>query len=148
MTRSSGLPLQTPRLPLRPYRPGDAPAVSALYSDPVAMRYWSTPPWTSIEQAHRLIEGDAEARATGRHLRLGIERAGDGLLIGRCTLFSWVPSCRRAELGCGLGPVPGPPGLCAGGPASSALDVAGETPDSVPSGLLRSDWQTGCEVTG
>ena len=47
--------LHTPRLRLRPLSEGDAEALLAMFSDAETMRYWSTPPWTRIEQAHALI---------------------------------------------------------------------------------------------
>jgi RimJ/RimL family protein N-acetyltransferase len=93
------LPLRTSRLLLRPYRPEDAPALFSIFSDPLVMRYWSTPPWASIEQAHRTIEGDIKSLESGQQLRLGIERIDDSTLIGQCTLFNIAPSCRRAEIG-------------------------------------------------
>lgn len=93
------LTLATPRLRLRPYRPDDAAALFTIFSDPLVMRYWSTPPWTEMAQAERTIERDAQSMAERAHLRLGIERLADGALIGQCTLFAFVPSCRRAEVG-------------------------------------------------
>lgn len=94
--------LRTPRLTLRPLRAGDEPALFEMFSDPEVMRYWSTPPWSSIEVAHQLVARDAQALATGQHLRLGCERSEDGRLIGQCTLFNLVASCHRAEIGYGM----------------------------------------------
>ena len=94
-----GLPLRTSRLLLRPYRPEDAPALFSIFSDPQVMRYWSTPPWASIEHAHRAIEGDIKSLESGQQLRLGIERIDDSALIGQCTLFNFARPCRRAEIG-------------------------------------------------
>jgi [ribosomal protein S5]-alanine N-acetyltransferase len=96
------LALRTERLLLRPLRSGDAPALFAIHSDPLVMRYWSTPPWSSIEPAHAMIERDLAAMASGEHLRLGIERTQDAQLIGQCTLFDWDPQNRRAEIGYSL----------------------------------------------
>ncbi|MGH8161836.1 MAG: GNAT family N-acetyltransferase, partial [Gammaproteobacteria bacterium] len=45
------LRIDTERLLLRPLREGDAAALFAIRSDPKVMRYWSTPPWSSIETA-------------------------------------------------------------------------------------------------
>lgn len=96
--------LETRRLLLRPLQQADAPALLALFSDPQVMRYWSTPPWTSIEQAHAMIALDRDALPRGEHLRLGITRRDDGALVGTCSLFNRVPSCRRAEIGFALAP--------------------------------------------
>ena len=57
--------LRTPRALLRPLEPGDAQDLFAMYADPAFMRYWSTPPWTSITQAHALIERDQRIAACG-----------------------------------------------------------------------------------
>jgi len=102
MTAFYQVQLHTPRLTLRPLREGDAPALFEMFSDPGVMRYWSTPPWQSIDIAHQLVARDAQALAAGQHLRLGCERNEDGRLIGQCTLFNLVASCRRAEIGYGM----------------------------------------------
>ncbi|MBC7989942.1 MAG: GNAT family N-acetyltransferase [Luteimonas sp.] len=93
------LTLNTRRLLLRPLRDSDADALLELFSDLKVMRYWSTPPWESIEQARSMIERDVKAMATGDHVRLGLERTEDGVLIGMCTLFAISEQCRRAEVG-------------------------------------------------
>ena len=94
--------LRTARLCLRPLAPADAPALFEAFSDPRVMRYWSTPPWTSIEPAQAMVERDLKAMASGEYIRLGIERAGDAGLLGNCTLFKLDAQCRRAEIGYGL----------------------------------------------
>lgn len=96
------LELLTERLRLRPLREADAPALLALFSDPEVMRYWGTPAWTSIEQAHELIAEDEVAMREGAHVRLGIERRSDAVFLGTCSLFHLMPACRRAELGYAL----------------------------------------------
>jgi RimJ/RimL family protein N-acetyltransferase len=97
-----GLPLETPRLLLRPLRAFDAEALFGIFSDPGVMRYWSTPPWSSLESARELIERDLHATARD-NLRLGIERRHDGALIGTCSLYAINETCRRAEVGYALG---------------------------------------------
>ena len=94
--------LHSPRLVLRPFTAADAPALLAIFSDPRVMRYWSTPPWTGLEQAHAMIERDQRAMPAGEHLRLGLEHRADGRLIGQCTLFALNAGCRRAEIGYAL----------------------------------------------
>jgi [ribosomal protein S5]-alanine N-acetyltransferase len=95
--------LQTRRLHLRPLVASDAPRLFEIFSDPRVMRYWSTPPWADIAEAHAAIERDAVARRTGGHVRLGIERTSDGRLLGTCALFDLERNCRRAEIGYALG---------------------------------------------
>lgn len=96
------LVLKTQRLRLRPYALADADALYAIYSDVRVMRYWSYPPWTSIDQAHEMIAKDATYLAAGEHLRLGVELADDGRLIGHCSLFNFNAQCQRAEIGYGM----------------------------------------------
>jgi len=91
--------LETPSLVLRALRSDDAAALFAAFSDARVMRYWSTPPWTSLDQAHGFIERSHAAMASGEALRLGIERREDALLIGQCTLFDFVGPSTRAEIG-------------------------------------------------
>lgn len=102
VTAFDHLPLLTDRLRLRPLHAGDAEALFAIFSDPRVMRYWSTEPWTSFEQAHALVERDEEGMASGEHLRLGLERHDDGALLGTCSLFKIDRGCRRAEIGYAL----------------------------------------------
>ena len=91
--------LQTERLSLRPLHASDASAILSIRSNPIVMRYHSSPPWTSIDQAYALIAVATEALQTGDHLRLAIERKQDHALIGTCGLFHLDQQCRRAEIG-------------------------------------------------
>lgn len=94
--------LPTERLLLRPLHEGDAATLLTIFGDREAMRYWSVPAWTRIDQAHAMIECDRVEMAAGTHLRLGLERRDDGALIGVCTLFNLSAACRRAEVGYAL----------------------------------------------
>ena len=94
--------LQTHRLLLRPLCPEDAEALFAIHSDPAFMRYWSSPPWTSIDQANDLICRDQRELAAGEQLRLGIRLRDGDALIGICCLFHLNAQCRRAEIGYGI----------------------------------------------
>ena len=96
------LSLATERLTLRPLREDDAEALYTMFSDPQVMRYWSNPPWTTLDQAHAFIASDIEATCSGRYLRLGLERGADQALIGQCTLYDFNKQCRRAEMGYSL----------------------------------------------
>ena len=87
---------------LRPLDPSDAEALFAIFSDPRVMRYWSSAPWISLDQAHEMIAKDIEAHRTGSYLRLGIRLQESGDLIGMGTLYQFMPQCRRAELGYAL----------------------------------------------
>ena len=90
--------LTTARLVLRPLSESDVPALFAIHSDPVAMRYWSGAAWKDDERGRAMVARDRDQREID-HLRLGIELADTGGLVGTCTLFQINDQCARAELG-------------------------------------------------
>jgi RimJ/RimL family protein N-acetyltransferase len=94
--------LNTDRLILRPMAESDAEAMYLIFSDPVVMRYWSTPPWENLEESRESIARDIEALHTGDYLRLGIVQKADRQLVGACTLFNFNWQCKRAEVGYAL----------------------------------------------
>ncbi|TXH51963.1 MAG: N-acetyltransferase [Burkholderiaceae bacterium] len=94
--------LDTPRLMLRPLAQDDAAGLFRIFSDPEFMRYWSTPPWASVDEAHALIARDQRELADGEHLRLGVFQRDGGVLIGTASLFHLNEACRRAEIGYGI----------------------------------------------
>ena len=96
------LTLRSQRLLLRPLCATDAPFVLALFSDAGFMRFGSTAPFASLDQADALVQRDIKAMAAGERIRLGIERTADGSLIGICTLFDLDAQSRKAEIGYGL----------------------------------------------
>jgi RimJ/RimL family protein N-acetyltransferase len=100
----SAVTLSTSRFTLRPLQPSDAQALYGMYSNPQFMRYWSSAPWTSIDQAERMIANDRQDHEAGRHLRLAIIRDADALFVGTCTLFGFGPHGDRAEIGYGIAP--------------------------------------------
>jgi len=94
--------LRTPRLRLRFIDSDDVPAVFAIFSDPVVMRYWATPPWTTLEEAQDNVANCLHDYQSGTALRLGITLAAHATLIGTCTLFRLDRGNRRAEIGYAL----------------------------------------------
>lgn len=98
----SGVRLRTQRLHLRPLETGDVARLFEIHSDPVFMRYWSSPPWKDDEEGRRMVLEDRRGLKRGEHLRLGIVRRKDDLLIGACVLFRFDRQNRRAELGYGI----------------------------------------------
>ncbi|OYT90407.1 MAG: GNAT family N-acetyltransferase [Burkholderiales bacterium PBB3] len=102
MQAFENLPLRTERLVLRPLQESDVDALFAIHSDPEVMRYWSTPAWTDSAPAQAMIDRDL-AQTSKDHLRLGIEVAQSGALVGSCALFGINAVCRRAEVGYALG---------------------------------------------
>jgi RimJ/RimL family protein N-acetyltransferase len=80
------LRLDTERLILRPFEPGDAEDIHAVYSDPSVFEYLGSSPAASIEETMELIELTVR-RANEQGFALGsvVERAS-GRVIGDCGL--------------------------------------------------------------
>lgn len=76
--------IHTRRLTLRPARSDDLDAFYAILSAPEAMRYWSTPPHTDIEQTRPWLEGMIAIPA-GEGEDFVIEH--QGRVIGKAGLF-------------------------------------------------------------
>ena len=95
--------LATERLLLRRLAAADAAALHAVFSDPEVMRYWSSPAWSTIDQADQYIAGADAGLASGAMLRLGIEIAATGQLIGQVALYSFDQQNRRCDVGYALG---------------------------------------------
>ncbi len=98
------LPLTTPRLELRPLQPGDADALFSVFSDPLAMRYWSSPAWTTPQQAVERIQMDRMLLAEGSALRLALQPREAPAIVGTVSLFAFDAQSQRAELGYILAP--------------------------------------------
>ena len=94
--------LSTPRLKLRCMDERDAEAHYAVFSDPDVARYWSSGPWTTLDQAREHIAVAQAAYADGNGMRLGIELRETGELVGNASLHHFVDASRRCELGYAL----------------------------------------------
>jgi [ribosomal protein S5]-alanine N-acetyltransferase len=93
--------LETPRLLLRPFGPGDAEIVHRVYSDPDVMRYVATGPMASLAVTERLLQDyDSHQRRHGYSFWAVIERAS-GDLIGDSGLYRTPTG--EIELGYTLG---------------------------------------------
>mgnify|MGYP001764802623 CR=1 FL=1 len=74
--------IRTPRLTLRRARPDDLAAVHALLSDPVLMRYWSTPEHESLDQSRAWLDAMVAAgEASDAALSRGEAPDSDDFLI-------------------------------------------------------------------
>ena len=102
MQAFANLPIRTARLELRPLRHADVVSLFAIHSDPDAMRFWDAPVWKNDERGHAMVARD-HASTTKDYLRLGIELAGRGQLLGTCALWRIDAQSRRAEIGYILG---------------------------------------------
>jgi ribosomal-protein-alanine N-acetyltransferase len=90
--------LETERLALRGIVPADAHDLYRIFSDAEAMRYWSCRPYTSIEQARRLVASLAETAERGTGLHWAITLRGDDRLVGKCGYNEWHKEHRRGDI--------------------------------------------------
>ena len=95
--------LTTERLTLRPMTMDDAADLFTVFSDPAVVRYWSAEPWTSVAFAESAIARALDGYREQSEVRLGIELAATGALIGTVNLHHFFPQNRRCELGYALG---------------------------------------------
>jgi [ribosomal protein S5]-alanine N-acetyltransferase len=93
--------LETPRLILRPFAPGDAEVVHAIYSDPVVMRYVATGPMLDLAVTQRLIEDYAAHQARHGYSFWAVFERASGMLIGDSGLYCTPGG--EVELGYTLG---------------------------------------------
>ena len=91
--------LATERLKLRWIVEADAPALLAIYGDPVVARYLSRPAFTEMAQAEKLVATASACYADGSSVNFAVERREDAAVIGTCMLFRFHRESRRAEIG-------------------------------------------------
>lgn len=105
MTADLGLPLQTPRLRLRPLESGDAAAMFAYRALPEVTRFQC---WAPADEAEigRFIAEQRRLRpdTPGTWYQLAICRRDDGLLIGDCGLHFQLEADWQAEVGITVAP--------------------------------------------
>jgi len=70
-----------------------------VYSDEVAMAYWSNAPARTIEESRHLVTRDVEAMEKGLALFWAIEWKDTGAVIGKCVLWQYDENNQRAEVG-------------------------------------------------
>ena len=91
--------LTSQRLRLRWLEARDAPALFKVFSDPQTMRYWSTPPWTTLSQSEAYIAGIHRHFSMQSLFQWGVVRIEDSAVIGTCTLVHIDEEHKRAEIG-------------------------------------------------
>jgi [ribosomal protein S5]-alanine N-acetyltransferase len=90
--------LETGRLILREIVPADADDLFRIFSDAETMRYWSCRPYTSVEQANKLVEDIAETARCGAGVQWAITLRNDERLIGKCGYNEWRKRHRRGDI--------------------------------------------------
>ncbi|GGX63307.1 GNAT family N-acetyltransferase [Saccharospirillum salsuginis] len=96
--------ITTTRLILRKPKPEDAAAFFKVYSHREAMRYWSTPPHSDIEETVKVIENSIRGWETKDYYDFSIQLAQGQSVIGKAALHNIHKSSRRAEVGYLLSP--------------------------------------------
>ena len=91
--------LRTARLCLRPVAAVDENALFAMHASAEVLRYWDAPPWTERERAQRFIARSEQMAQEGSGVRVAVQRACDGALLGWCALSRWNTEYRSAALG-------------------------------------------------
>ncbi|KWI27403.1 GNAT family N-acetyltransferase [Burkholderia stagnalis] len=94
--------LTTARLTLRPLKEEDAHALFEIWSDAEAMRYFSIPAMTGLDEARERVARKLKTAADGMDLNCVVESRATGEVIGECALFHVNAQCRRAEIGFSL----------------------------------------------
>jgi RimJ/RimL family protein N-acetyltransferase len=80
----------------------DVPALFAIFSDPVVVRYWSHAPFTELDAAKKLLTDIHQLSGEGTLYEWGIALSATDEVIGTCTLASIDRRHRRAEIGFAL----------------------------------------------
>jgi len=95
----TGPTLDAGRIRLRQLAVEDTADMHAVYSDEVAMAYWSHPAAKTIDDTRRLVIRDVEAQENGLALFWAIEWKETGAVIGKCILWQYDENNQRAEVG-------------------------------------------------
>ena len=91
--------LDTRDLHLRPYNSTDAKGMFSMLSDTETMKYWSGKPIRNLDAAIEALNKDLESDAQGNSLCWAITLKGQDTMIGKCILFQFDMTNRRAEVG-------------------------------------------------
>ena len=139
------LPLESPRLVLRPFVPGDVPALAAYRNRPEVSRFQS---WESfgVEEAAALVRSATETPTPGIWFQIAFALRESGALVGDCGLKLHESEPRHGMVGITLSPEYQHRGLAAEG-LSCLFDhlftktevrriVADTDPENVPSWKL------------
>lgn len=96
--------IETERLRLRHPRESDLENMFAIFSDPKAMRYWSSEPWENMDVAKKYLADINKGFEERTLFQWAITKQEDDRLIGTVTLLNWDQSNRHVEVGFMLNP--------------------------------------------
>ncbi|HTG92781.1 MAG TPA: GNAT family N-acetyltransferase [Pyrinomonadaceae bacterium] len=91
--------IEAERICLRGIEESDLEQLHAIFSDPKVMRYWSTLPLESIEEARTLLKEIQTGNQQRTMLKWGVALKTTDIMIGTVTLFHQEQSQGRAEIG-------------------------------------------------
>jgi RimJ/RimL family protein N-acetyltransferase len=91
--------LKTERLSLRKLKVNDVNDLYEIYSDELALKYWSEPAYTDIKQCRAMVEKNIGYWDDGSSVCLALEQKLDKKVIGTITIFAIHEQSRRAEIG-------------------------------------------------
>ena len=91
--------IKAERICLRGIEESDLDQLYSIFSDPKVMRYWSTLPLESIEEARTLLKEIQTGNQQRTMLKWGVALKETDILIGTVTLFHLEQSQERAEIG-------------------------------------------------
>jgi RimJ/RimL family protein N-acetyltransferase len=94
--------LEGRRIRLRATRDDDADGLFVVFSDPEAMRYWSTTPVADIAQIRERIRLVRDWFTAREGMQWAIALHDDDRCVGTATLFNISLGNKRAEFGCSL----------------------------------------------
>ena len=76
------LPIVTPRLNIRPFIPGDAEPMMAVYGDPDVMRYIPGGPLPDVDAVRAIMDEQTLAQAERGYAYYAVELIADGSVVG------------------------------------------------------------------
>jgi ribosomal-protein-alanine N-acetyltransferase len=76
------LPIETPRLRIRPFEPGDSGPMLDVYGDPDVMRYIPGGPLPDVQAVEAIMDGQLRAQAERGYAYYAVELAADGAVVG------------------------------------------------------------------
>ncbi len=91
--------LTTERLILRQITPDDAAGMSAIFGDPLVLRYLNQRPLDTPEKGRELIDYLAGEYRQQVGVDWGITLPGDDRLIGMCGAYKWDRANRHIDIG-------------------------------------------------
>lgn len=100
--KPEGMVLETERLLLRPFAPGDLEAFASVFADPEVTRFLGFESG-SFDRCRRELEFWMDAYGRQGFGMLAVVSKAEGELIGRCGFARWeVEGAQEVELGCVL----------------------------------------------